>query len=102
MIGPRAQVLRRCQTAELLEIMNEVRLIIITERNGKIGPIDCVPVINLADYLLKPLDSTEKFWRQPDLISKNFNESSLAETGSFRQFDASEQSRISPKLSDCV
>ena len=50
-----SKVLARGQTAELLEIVNEMGLIKVTARKSDIEPIHRVTATNRFDDLLKPL-----------------------------------------------
>ena len=74
------QIFGGSDAGERLEVVNEVRLVIVTAVQCQMRPIDLAEGMRRANDSLKPADAAEKFRRQADLIVKHFDESALAKS----------------------
>jgi len=87
MLAPEPEPGSRVEARKRPEVSNEMSLIEITAGRSDVGPIDLtgtdVSVLQRVQHLLKPPDSTKQLWRQPNLLVKQLNESSWAETDLF-------------------
>ena len=78
--------------------MNEVGLIKVTMRQSEIEPIHRVLHANRFDDLLKSLHPAKEFWREPDFVTKDLNETPLAEIDLLSHYCTGEQARVALKL----
>ena len=89
MLAPKRKPGRRVQTGERFEVSNEMSLVEIAAGRRYSSPIDLTAVdvsaLKRTQNLLKPPDSTEEFWGQPNLFSEDLDEPSWAETSLFGQ-----------------
>src|SRR5712675_1967823 len=65
-----AHVSRGIQAGERLEIMHEMRLIIIAATVGEVGPLQGGACIDLREDFLKTTDAAKQFRGQPNLAAK--------------------------------
>ena len=87
MLAPEHEPGSRVEARERPEVTNEMSLIEITAGRSDVGPLDMtgteLSVLQRLQHLLKPPDSTEQLWCQPNFLVKELNESSWAETDLF-------------------
>jgi hypothetical protein len=93
------QILCWAQTAKHPKIVNEMRLVEVSARQSDIHPVHRLPAVNSSEHVMEPLNAAEEFGGHSDFVSKEFNETPLAETGSFRNLRARAQPGIILKLS---
>jgi hypothetical protein len=84
--GTKPQILGGTQSAELAEIVIEVRLIGIAMVECQIDPVDVSLLADGKDHVLKALHTAEKFRSHPQFVAKKFDESPLAESDTFSDF----------------
>ena len=83
------------------EVVDEVRLIGITVGEGEVDPVyfGLRLMLDRVNHVLETLNTAEEFWCQSHLISKQFDETSLAEIDLSSDLFAGEESRIALKSS---
>ena len=79
-LGPITEVSGRILAGESLEIIHEMRLVIITAANRHIRPFDRAAGADLGKDFLETADAAEQFWGQPDLAAKLFDEMFMADS----------------------
>src|SRR6516225_11647013 len=79
MLGPVAEIRRRSQAGKRVEIVDEMRLIVVAAGQGQVGPGDALQALYRSQHLLKTLHPAEQFRCQPNLLGEQLDESPGAE-----------------------
>ena len=68
--GVRRQIRRRVDPGKCAEIVDEMRLVVVSAVERDLRPINGTAALDDVQYLLKASHAAEKLWRQPDLLFK--------------------------------
>jgi hypothetical protein len=74
------QVLRRRDSGERLEVVNEMRLVVVPAFERHLRPVNCVQSMSRLDDLLKATHPREQLRRKSNLIAEQLDEPALAAT----------------------
>src|SRR5207253_1452642 len=94
-LSSQGEIFARAKAAEFSELMNEVRLVGIAERECQIDPIDFLRIVDVYDDVAKSLHAAEKLRRHADFVAKQIDKTPLAKIYFFGDDRARLQSRRS-------
>src|SRR5712664_3445846 len=68
--GVRRQIRRRVDPGKCAEIVDEMRLVVVSAVERDLRPINGAAALDDVQHFLKAPHAAEKLWRQPDLLFK--------------------------------
>ena len=88
----------RGETGDILEVMDEVRLVEVTAVEREFAPLDGTSATDTAYGLLEAPNPAEQLRRESDLLAEDLDEPPLAETGADGHLRDGPRARRAPEL----